>query len=221
MIVLAVLVVCSTSIAQETSAPAGTHEVSMSQAEIDQTLQEIEPHAREYPVHFASAQQRRGMQDELVRLLFFLDAFVKESPNNPDALLRDAIANGFGHNMGCPDCGEKAIAAYEQLVQLRPDNAEVNWRFGGFLAQTTQREKSIPYLQKAAILGVVDAHYTAAMVFIGLNNQAEATLELKQYLKANPKDKEAKQLLKDMKDGNLHVHIHNGPPPQNGAAPDQ
>jgi hypothetical protein len=59
----------------------------------------------------------------------------------------------------------------------------------------------------------VDAHYTAAMVFLGLNDQDHAKLELRAYVKVNPKDKEAKGLLKDMEHGDLHIHIHNGPPP--------
>jgi tetratricopeptide (TPR) repeat protein len=144
---------------------------------------------------------------------------VKEYPDNADLILRDAVANGFGHNMGCRDCGEKAIAAFEQVLKLQPDSAEANWRFGGFLAQTTQHEKAIPYLQKAASLGVVDAYYTVAMVFLGLNDQDHAKLELKEYVKANPKDKAAKGLLRDMERGDLHIHVHAGPPPQGVVVP--
>jgi tetratricopeptide (TPR) repeat protein len=215
-IILASVMTCSASIAQQEPQPppAGTHEVRLSRSEIDKTLSEFEPHAREFPVRFASAQQRSDMQDKLVQLLVLLDAGVKQYPNDPDFLLRDAVANGFGHNMGCPECGEKAIAAYERLIQLRPDSAEVNWRYGGFLAQTVQRERAIPYLQKAAGLGVSDAHYTAAMVFLGLNDQENAKLELRQYVRANPKDKAAKELLDDIEHGNVHVHTHDGPPPQ-------
>jgi hypothetical protein len=93
------------------------------------------------------------------------------------------------------------------------------WRYGAFLAQTAEHEKSIPYLQKAASLGVVDAHYTAAMVFMSLNDQTHAKIELKEYVKANPKDKAAKQLLADMEHGDRHIHIHDGPPPQGVVAP--
>jgi tetratricopeptide (TPR) repeat protein len=212
--VLTLVFTYSASSAQEAPPPAGTREVSMSQSEIDKTLWEIEPHAREYPVHFASDQQRTTTQAQLMRILIFLDQGIKEYPDNTVLLLRDAVANGFGHNMGCRDCGEKAIAAFDRVLQLLPDNAEVNWRYGAFLAQTTQREKAIPYLQKAASLGVVDAHYTAAMVFAGLNDQAQAQIELREYVKANPKDKAAKGLLTDMEHGNLHIHIHDGPPPR-------
>jgi hypothetical protein len=213
LVVLSTMIMCSASIAQEAAPPAGTHEVTMRQSEIDKTLQEIEPHAREFPVQFDSAQQRTNMQAQLVELLVFLDRGIKEYPADTDLLLRDAVANGFGHNMGCRDCGEKAITAFDRVVELLPDNAEANWRYGAFLAQTLQREKSIPYLQKAAILGVPEAHYTAAMVFIGLNDQAHAKPELKAYVKAFPKDKEAKGLLADMEHGNLHIHVHEGPPP--------
>jgi hypothetical protein len=117
MFVLALLS-CSASVAQEAAPPEGTHEVTMRQSEIDKTLQEIEPHAREYPVHFASDQQRTTMQAQLMQILMFLDHGIKEYPDNTDLLLRDAVANGFGHNMGCRDCGEKAIAAYDGLLKL-------------------------------------------------------------------------------------------------------
>jgi hypothetical protein len=112
---VAFMVMCSPSIAQETAPPAGTHEVTMRQSEIDKTLQEIEPHAREYPVHFASDQQRTTMQAQLMQILMFLDHGIKEYPDNTDLLLRDAVANGLGttwvvgtvvkrrlqHTMGC------------------------------------------------------------------------------------------------------------------------
>jgi len=219
MVVLAMATMCSTSIAGPAEpAPPGTHEVSLSRSEIDKALFELEPHAREFPVHFASAQERADMQVKLMQLLKFLDAGVKEYPDDPDILLRDAVGNGFGHNMGCPDCGEKAIAAYERLLKLQPDSAEANWRYGAFLAQTLKHEQSITYLQKAASLGVSDAHYTAAMVFLGLNDQEHAKLELREYVKANPKNKEAKGLLSDIEHGNLHIHIHDGPPPQDPLA---
>jgi TPR repeat protein len=211
-VVFASIVVGFSAIAQQ-SPPPGTHEVSMRWSEINQILHDIEPHAREYPARFDSAQQRSAMQTELMRLLVFLDAAVKEQPDDSDYWFRDAIANGFGHNMGCRDCGEKAIAAFERVERLQPESADVNWRYGAFLAQTAQHEKSIPYLQKAASLGVVDAHYTAAIVFISLNDLPHAMLELKEYLKAVPKDEQAKKLLADMAHGNLHIQVQDGPPP--------
>lgn len=217
--ILSLIALCSTSMAQEASPPPGAHEVTIRQSEIDKTLQEIEPHAREFPVRFDSVQQRKDMQAELMRILVFLDAGVKEYPDNADLILRDAVANGFGHNMGCPDCGEKAIVAFDLALKLQPDSPEANWRYGAFLAQTTQRERAIPYLQKTASLGVVDAHYTAAMVFVGLDEQDHAKLELREYVKANPKDKAAKGLLTDMEHGNLRIRIHEGPAPQDAASP--
>jgi tetratricopeptide (TPR) repeat protein len=195
MVVLAMTCLCSMAIGQS-AAPPGTDVVSLRRSEIDQALAEIAPHAEQLPLHFASVQERINMEAKLKKLLSFLDAGVQQNPDEEELLFGDAIANGFGHNMGCPDCGEKAIAAYERLLKLRPQSKMANWHYGAFLAQTSMREKSIPYLQKAASLGVVDAHYTAAMVFIGLNDQDHAKIELRQYVKANPKDKEAKGIAK-------------------------
>ena len=205
---LAFVAMCSTSIA---------HEVTMKRTEVDHTLADIAPHAEQLPLHFASSQERMEIQTKLQKLLYFLDAAVLENPDETDLLLRDAIGNGFGHNMGCPDCGDKAIKAYERLLQLQPENAFGNWRYGAFLAQTAQQEKSIPYLQKAQKLGIVEAHYTAAIVYISLNDLDRAKFELRQYVQANPKDKRAKGFLADMEHGNLHIHVHDGPPPPDAA----
>lgn len=218
LMVVSLMIVNSTSIAEQ-PAPPGTHEVALSRSEIDKTLSKLELHAREYPVHFRSVQDRHDMQGKLAELLWFLDIAIQQNPDDPDLLLRDAVGNSFGHNMGCPDCGEKAIAAYERLLKLQPESKEANWRYGAFLAQTAKHEQSIPYLQKAASLGVVDAHYTAAMVFLGLNDLVHAKLELQEYVKANPKDTTAKGLLTDMEHGNLHIHIHKEPPPPGVVAP--
>jgi hypothetical protein len=57
------------------------------------------------------------------------------------------------------------------------------------------------------------------MVFLGLNDQGHAKTELREYVNANPKDKDAKKLLADMEHGNLHIHMHDGPPPQGVEAP--
>jgi tetratricopeptide (TPR) repeat protein len=176
----------------------------MTRSEVDQTLADIGPHAEQQPLHFASNQE---------------DAAVLESPDEVELLLRDAIGNSFGHNMGCPDCGDKAIKAYQRLLQLQPEKAFANWRYGAFLAQTAQQAKSIPYLQKAENLGIVDAHYTAAMVYISSNDQDRAKFELRQYVQANPKDKKAKGLLADMEHGNLHIQVHDGPPSEAAPAP--
>jgi hypothetical protein len=112
---LALLTMCSTSIA---------HEVTMKRAEVDQTLAAIAPHAEQLPLHFASRQERLEIQGKLLKLLYFLDAALRENPDETELLLRDAIGNGFGHNMGCPDCGDKAIRAYEPS----PSFDSMRWR---------------------------------------------------------------------------------------------
>src|ERR1700731_3392288 len=127
MVAFALMTMCST-IAEP--APAGTHEVSLRRSEIDQALSEIAAHAEELPLHFASTQERIDVEAKLKQLLLALDAAILEYPDDAELLLGDAIGNGFGHNMGCPDCGEKAIAAYERLLKLQPESKLGNWRYG-------------------------------------------------------------------------------------------
>ena len=63
--------------------------------------------AEQLPLHFASKEERMEVQAKLQKLLDFLDAAVLQYPNEAELLFGDAIANGFGHNMGCPDCGAR------------------------------------------------------------------------------------------------------------------
>lgn len=208
------LVMCVAAFGQEEAPRPGMHQESMSLSDIDKILEQLAPHAAQLPVHFDSDKQRGDLQLKLMRLLRWLDAAIEQIPDDTTVLLRDAVANGFGHNMGCPDCDPKAVASFDHLLKLQPEDKMANWHYGTFLAQTAEREKSLPYLQKAASLGMGNAHYVEAMVYISLNDQDHARTELQDYLKVNPKDKEAKSLLKDIETGNLHIRVHEGPPPQ-------
>jgi len=106
----------------------------MTRSEVDQTLADIGPHAEQLPLHFASNQE---------------DAAVLESPDEVELLLRDAIGNSFGHNMGCPDCGDKAIKAYQRLLQLQPEKAFANWRYDRAKFELRQYVQANPKDKKA------------------------------------------------------------------------
>jgi tetratricopeptide (TPR) repeat protein len=197
-----------------TTAQCWASEARFTLSEIDQTLSAIAPHAQQFPLRFSSDSERSAVAQQLKQLLVVLDAASSQYPDEPDILLRDAFANAMGHNLDFPGCAEKAISAYERFLKLRPDSKIGNFYYGAFLAGTaTLRETSIPYLKKAASLGVSDAHYTAAMVYLGLNDKTQALSELREFEKTNPNDETANRLRRDLERGDIAVNEKRGPPP--------
>ena len=192
--------------------PVSAKEVEFSLRSIDETLAKIAPHARSFPPTFASVDERKQIEADLRRLLVLLDAAVVQLPNETDLLFRAGFANAMGHNLDFDGCAEKSIDAYEKFLKHKPDDKNGNYYYGGFLASTsTRRQDSIKYLEKALSLGVTDAHYTLAFVYLGQANKQKALLHLKKYAEANPNEAWIKEMIKKVEQSN--IKIHNKPPP--------
>jgi len=192
--------------------PASAKEVEFTLQSIDDTLARIAPHARGFPPTFASVDERKQIEADLRRLLVLLDAAVVQLPNETDLLFRAGFANAMGHNLDFSGCAEKSIAAYEKFLKLKPDDKIGNYYYGGFLAGTaTRRQDSIKYLEKALSLGVTDAHYTLAFVYLGQADKQKALLHLKKYAEANPKETWIKEKIAQVE--KAEIRIHNEPPP--------
>jgi tetratricopeptide (TPR) repeat protein len=181
-------------------------EVTMSRSDVDRLLSEIAPHAQQLPLRFSSDSERIEEEKKLRRLLVFLDAATAQYPGEPELLLRAGIANSMGHNLDFPGCSDKAISAFEALLKLQPDSKSGNFYYGAFLAGTdTLRLKSIPYLEKAVSLGVSDAHYTEAFVYLSQQDKVHALAELSKYLSDNPADESAAALRRNLEHGDVSI----------------
>jgi tetratricopeptide (TPR) repeat protein len=179
--------------------------VSLSSADIEKTLQEIAPHAARFPPKFASKEERVAIEQRLGDLLVLLDGASQHYPDDPAMLFYQGFANSMGHNLDLPGCDQKASAAYEQLLKLQPDNKQANYYYGSFLAETALIPKSIPYLQKAIQLGVTDAHYTLAFVYLKQSDPQSALPEFKAYLAVHPENQQAEQMVAAIESGQLRI----------------
>ena len=190
-------------------------DVQFTLPDIDKALAELAPHAQQYPLHFSSTAEREAAERTLRSLLRTLDAAVSQYPDEPELLLRDGVANAMGHNLDFDGCDARAIAAYEALLKRQPNSTAGNYYYGTFLASTAAlREKSLGYLHAAVKLGMPQAGYSAALVYLSLDDQPHAKAELEQYLKAVPGNEYARQLLDDLVRGKVTVHQRHEPPPR-------
>ena len=175
--------------------------------EVDHTLDEIAPHALNYPPKFDSDIQRNQIQTKLKDVIQLLNAASLKYPNDMEILFRKAVANGMGHNMDFPNCAETSMEAYEELLKHNPEDRRANFYYGGFLSGTTLVQQSIKYLQKAIQLGEGDAHYTLAFVYMKLHDSQSALPEFKEFLKTNPDNKTAQKMVSEIESGKVSSNI--------------
>ena len=166
---------------------------------LDRMLGDLARYAGHYPPSFESPEQKQRAIQDLNTLSGMLSMLLKEGKPNPQILFRSAIANRMGHNLDIPGAAEKAEQQFQALLQAEPDNRQGNYRLGVFLAETGRLERSIPYLEKALALGVEEANYSLAMVYLGMENKDDAIARLEEYLKARPNDKSAQELITAIK----------------------
>ncbi len=116
-------------------------------SDLNATLNEIAPHARSYAPKFSSPEERVQTEEHLKALLAQLDKISDRYPDDEDILFIKGAANAMGHNLDYPGCADKAMAAFDRLFAIDPNNRRALYEYGGFLSGTTLLDKAIPYLE--------------------------------------------------------------------------
>jgi tetratricopeptide (TPR) repeat protein len=191
---------------------ASAKEVSLNLRSIDAALSKIVPHAQDFPPQFSSVSERKQIEAKLRDLLVTLDAAIAQYPDDTELLFRDGCANAMGHNLDFDGCAEKYFRAFDRLLVLKPDDAKANFYYGAFLAGTAARQKdSISFLEKAVALGVSDAHYTLAFVYLSQADKPQALSHLRDYAKLHPDDPTIQQKIGEIEHAKIEIR-HDAPP---------
>jgi len=191
---------------------ASAKQVEFSLRSIDATLDKVAPHAQNFPPQFSSVAERERIEAALREAITMLDAAVAQYPDNPELLFRDGCANAMGHNLDFDGCAQKYFAAFDRLLELKPEDKKANFYYGAYLSGTEARQKdSIRYLEKSIALGETDAHYTLAFVYICQNDKPKGLLHLKEYAKLHPEDKSIQQTIAQIEVSKIEIS-HNPPP---------
>jgi tetratricopeptide (TPR) repeat protein len=176
-------------------------------ADLYAALDEIAPHARAYPPSFSTPAERVQTEKRLKSLLAELDKISIRYPNDKDILFIRGAANAMGYNLDYPGCAEKAMAAFDRLLTIDPDNRRALYEYGGFLSGTTLLDQATAYLNRAVQLGEERAHYTLAFVYLKKGDTQSALAEFNAYLKIDPENAVAKRHVADIRSGSESVHI--------------
>lgn len=155
-------------------------------------------------------------KDDILNKLTRLTALLAELDQGPstdeNVLRREALAYDTAAQFGFGGASAKADALYKRLLDQDPDEPGTNLLYGGFLARyDASRERSVPYLQKAVQLGVKQANYTLAVVYLTENKKPEALTALRQYTHDYPKDQRAQRLLAAVQSGDVKQQYEASP----------
>lgn len=189
----------------------GARAASFNQDGAEKFINELSPHARDYPPQFDSQAQGDRMRKQLRDMLPSINAASNRSPQDPKLKFMKAHANSMGHNLDLAGCAELAVASYTELIALQPKSGRAYFYLGGFLASTGQGAESIPFLLKATELGVTDAHYTLGFMYLMQGDKRSALEQLKAYLKSKPDDAMALKVVADLEGGKNSVTFGSAP----------
>jgi len=185
--------------------PPGKSSVNIDIAYLSRILDDLGRHAGTYPPNFQSAEDRQRAQRDVSALSKAFEPIYANIAGNPQLLLRLALLHVFAHNLDVVGSAEKAVAEFDALLKLTPDDPLANYRYGIFLATTTRGGAAIPYLEKAKSLGVANADYWLGMSYQLAGDKAKAILNLESYTRRVPGDQDARKVLDAVRNGKVDV----------------
>ncbi|MDD5170885.1 MAG: hypothetical protein PHN75_18865 [Syntrophales bacterium] len=168
-------------------------------------LSDLSAHAGYYPPKFDSEADRQKAVKDAKKLSELLD-IINGGPNKQENMLMlGASVHSLAHNLDIRGAAEKANNLYLQLLSLKPDNAQVNFRYGVFLAGTGKLNESIPYLNKALAAGLKEANFTLGMVHLTIGEKEKGLNHLKAYKEAYPHDPNTSKIIEAVESGKFTV----------------
>lgn len=172
-------------------------------AYLDQMLNDLALHAKNYPPNFDTPQdQQRAIQD-VKSLSGMLDILINVPTANPDLLVRAGFLNSIGYNLNIAGSGEKTTAIFKRLLKAAPSDPRGNFMYGTFLAGSNKPKDALPYLEKALAVGVVDAAYAIGITYVTLGDKNKALENLENYKHRKPSDGNVDKLIDAIRNGKI------------------
>lgn len=172
---------------------------------LDQMLNDLAAHAKNYPPQFDTPQDRQRAVQDVRMLSGMLDIVITGPSPNAELLARAGFLNSIGHNLDIPGAAEKTAAIFKALLTAAPADPRGNYMYGSFLAGAGKPKEAIPYLEKALAVGVADAAYSLGMTYLTLGDKQRALQHLDAYKQRNPNDGNVAKLIDGIRSGKLEI----------------
>jgi len=171
---------------------------------VDDYIERIAKHAKEYPPRFTSKEEYEDVAEKLNGLIGVLAIVSENQQNNPELLLRLGFVQSMAHNININGAADKAKENYEKLLKISPNNIKGNYLFGMFLSGTRKYHfDSIPFLEKALALGETDSQYTLGLLYYEQGDKEKGLKYLRKYSENNPEQDRVKKVINAIETGKL------------------
>jgi predicted Zn-dependent protease len=172
-------------------------------AYLDQMLNDLSAHAKNYPPQFDTPQDRQRATQDVKALSGMLDILINVPTPNPELLVRAGHLNSIGHNLDIAGSAEKASSIFQRLLTASPSDPRGNYMYGTFLAGVGKPKEALPYLAKALAVGVTDAAYAIGMTYLTLGDKEQALKNLEDYKRRKPNDTNVDKLIDAIRNGKI------------------
>lgn len=171
---------------------------------LDKITSDLSTHAENYPPRFDNDEDKNKARKDIEQLVHVLGV-LKDGGGDKEIMVRAAHIYSIAHNLDIKDAAEKAKGVYSQLVSRYPDNSNIAYKYGVFLAGIGLLDESMPYLNMALSAGILDANFSIGMIYIARGDKEKALTYLKKYIAINPKDVNASRIVEAIGSGNVKV----------------
>lgn len=172
---------------------------------LDQMLNDLALHAKNYPTQFDTPQDRQRAVQDVKALSGMLDILVNGPSPNIELLVRAGFLNSIGHNLDIPGSAKKAASIFQRLLTASPSDPRGNYMYGTFLAGAGKPKEALPYLEKALAVGVADAAYALGMTYLTLGDKQKALENLEAYKQRSPNDGNVAKLIDGIRNGKVEI----------------
>jgi len=174
-------------------------------AYLDQILNDLSAHAKNYPAQFDTAADRQRATQDVKALSGMFDILINVPTPSPALLVRAGYLNSIGHNLGIAGSAEKANSIYQRLLAVSPSDPRGNYMYGTFLSGVGKPKEALPYLEKALALGVAEAAYSLGMTHLSLGDRELALKNLEDYKRQKPSDGNVDKIIDGIRNGRIEI----------------
>lgn len=160
-------------------------------------LKSIEKYFIGEPIFLSKDEKlKENLRDKIKKIIDYIKDYQKIDPKNPEVLFYLGKTYSYAHDLDMPGAWENSVEYLNEVIDMQPDNLVArliqaknymdNQEYSKALAEYEYVNKIEPHGQALRFMAIAKMY---------LKRDAEAKEDLKEYLRYNPNDAHARNML--------------------------